>query len=103
MYIYTYYELSNACKSLLAKGPSFFPTPYDIDWCTLKQDFDNFVNKLRFRYDNAVPCEDNTTNSNDNNSEKFEIPPPKKVKKSSNFRLKTTRSHYLEAFIEKVE
>ena len=27
----------------------------------------------------------------------------KKVEKSSNFRLKATRSHYLEAFIEKVE
>ena len=79
MYIYTYYELSNACKSLLAKGPSFFPTPYDIDWCNLKQDFDNFVNKLRFRYDNSMPYEDNATNSNDNNSEKLEIPPPKKV------------------------
>ena len=39
--------LSDACKSLLSKGPSFVPTPYDIDWYTLKQDFDNFVNKLR--------------------------------------------------------
>ena len=28
---------------------------------------------------------------------------PKKVKKSSNFCLKTTKSHCLEAFIEKVE
>ena len=30
-------------------------------------------------------------------------PPPKKVEKSSNFRLKATRSHCLEAFIEKIE
>ena len=82
IYIYTHtrlinltsYELSNACKC-----PSFFPTSYDTDWCTLKQDFDNFVNKLRFRYDNSMPYEDNTTNSNDNNSEKLEIPPLKKV------------------------
>ena len=58
---------------------SHMTTPYDIDWCTLKQDFDNFVNKLRFQYVNSTPFEDNTTNSNDNNSEKFEKPPPKKV------------------------
>ena len=54
-------------------------TPYDIDWCTLKQNLDNFVNKLRFQYVNSTPFEDNTTNSNDNNSEKLEKPPPKKV------------------------
>ena len=47
--------------------------------------------------------EDNTTNANDNNSEKLEIPPPKKVEKSSNFYLKTTRSHCPESFIEKVD
>ena len=81
----TSYELSNACKSLLAKGSSFVPTPYDVDWCTLKQDFDNFVNKLRFQYVNPTPSEDNTANSNDNNSEKLENPPPKKVEKVVTF------------------
>ena len=30
------------------KGPSFVPTPTDINWCNLRQDFDTFVNKLRF-------------------------------------------------------
>ena len=54
-------------------------TPYDIDWCTLKQNFDNFANKLRFQYVNSTPFEDNTTNSNDSNSEKLEKPQPKKV------------------------
>ena len=61
------------------KGPSFIPTPYDIDWCTLKQDFDNFVNKLGFQFINATPSEENTTNSDDNNSEKSEKLPPKKI------------------------
>ena len=28
-------ELFDACKSLLSKGPSFVPTPYDINWYTL--------------------------------------------------------------------
>ena len=41
-------ELSEVCKPLLFKGPSFVPTPYDINWYMLRQDFDNFVNKLRF-------------------------------------------------------
>ena len=80
----------------------FILTPYDIDCCTLNQDFDNFVIKPCFQYVNPTPSDDNTTNSDDN-SQKLEKPPPKKVEKSSNFRLKTTRSHYLEAFIEKVE
>ena len=81
----TPYELLNACKSLLAKGQSFIPTAYDIDSCTLKQSFDNFVNKLDFQYVNSTPFEVTSTNSNDNNSEKLEKPPLKKVKKSSNF------------------
>ena len=42
--------------------------------------FDNFVNKPRFRYVNSMPSEDNTTNSNDNNSEKLEMPPAKSKK-----------------------
>ena len=57
--------------------------------CTVKQDLDNFVNKLRFQYVNLTLSEDNTTNSNDNNSEKLEIPPPKIVEKGSNFYLKS--------------
>ena len=85
------------------KVPSFIPTPYVSDWCTLKQDFYNFFNELHFRYVNSAPSEDNTNNYNDNNSEKLKNPPPKKVEKSSKFRLKITRSHYLEAFIEEVE
>ena len=42
--------------------------------------FDNFVNKPRFRYVNSMPSEDNTTNSNDNNSAKLEMPPAKSKK-----------------------
>ena len=40
--------LSPAEKSLLKKGPSFVPTPTDINWCNLQQDFDSFVNKIFF-------------------------------------------------------
>ena len=47
-------ELSSARKSLLSKGPNFVPASYDFNWYTLKQDFDNFVNRLRYHYYNAT-------------------------------------------------
>ena len=72
-------ELSSACKSLLAKGPNFVPTPYDINWYTLKQDFDNFMNKLRFQYLNTTSTVTGTT---DNNKQALDEPPPKKLRKS---------------------
>ena len=33
--------LSSSEKSLLKKGPSFAPTPTDINWSNLRQDFDS--------------------------------------------------------------
>ena len=42
-------ELTDAEKSLLEKGPSFISNPIDINWFKLKHDFDNFVNKLRYK------------------------------------------------------
>ena len=69
-------ELSSARKSLLSKGSNFLPTPYDINWSTLKQDFDNFVSKLRFHYLNATSTVTDTT---DNKKQAPDEPPPKKV------------------------
>ena len=42
-------ELTDAEKSLLQKDLSFISTPIDINWFKLKHDFDNFVNKLRYK------------------------------------------------------
>ena len=84
----------------MAKGLNFVPTPYDINWYTLKQDFDNFVNKLRFHYLNATSTVTSTT---DNNKQALDESALKKVEKKSNFRVKTASSHNLEAFIEKIE
>ena len=42
-------DLSNAEQSLLIKGPSFMLTPTDINLYNLRQDFDSFVDKLRYR------------------------------------------------------
>ena len=46
-------ELSDVCKSLLSKGPSFVATPYDINWYNLRQDADNFVNKPHYMFQNS--------------------------------------------------
>ena len=75
----TDFELSDACKSLLSKGPSFVPTPYDINWCTLKQDFDNFVNKLRFHLQTSSSSEIEPTINEE--VQELENPPLKKVEK----------------------
>ena len=60
----------------------------------------NFVNKLRFHYLNATS---NVIDTSDNNKQALDEPPPKKVEKKSNFRVKTTNSPNLEAFNGKVE
>ena len=69
--IYIYY-------TLLSKGHNFVSTPYDISWYTIKQDFDNFVDKLRFLYLNAAPT---VTDATDNNKQRLDEPPPKKLRK----------------------
>ena len=76
-------ELYDACKSLLSKGPSFVPTPYDINWCNLRQDVDNFVYKLRFTFQNSI--QSSTEPSIKNDEQQLEDPPPKKVVKTANF------------------
>ena len=71
--IYIYY-------TLLSKDHNFVSTPYDISWYTLKQDFDNFVDKLRFLYLNAAPT---MTDATDNNKQRLDEPPPKKIEKKN--------------------
>ena len=39
--------LSEKQKSLLKKGPSFVPTPTDINWYEVRKDFTKFTNKIR--------------------------------------------------------
>ena len=40
--------------NLLSIGPSFAPTPYNVNWCNLRQDVENFVNKIRFTFQNFI-------------------------------------------------
>ena len=39
--------LSKEQKSLLKKGPSFVPSPTDINWYEVRKDFTKFNNKIR--------------------------------------------------------
>ena len=91
----------DACKSLLSKSPSFVPMPYDINWYNLRQDFDNFVNKLRFQLQNSNQFSRELSINND--EQQLEDPPPKKVVKTASFCVEATNCHCLEAFIEKIE
>ena len=42
-------NLTSPQNSLLAKGPSFIPSPTDINWHELPKDFTSFVNQLRYK------------------------------------------------------
>ena len=55
-------ELSHGEQSLPRKGPSFIPTPTDINWYSLRRDFDSFVKKLRYLV--SKPAENNSINVN---------------------------------------
>ena len=39
--------LSEDQKTLLKKGPSFIPTPTNINWYDVRKDFTKFINKVR--------------------------------------------------------
>ena len=87
--------------NLLSIGPSFVPTPYNINWYNLRQDVENFVNKICFTFQNFI--QSSTEPSIYNDEQQLEDPQWKTVVKTANFRVKATNSHYLEAFIEKIE
>ena len=100
-------ELSDVQKSLLLKGPSFVPTPADINWYNVRKDFDKFVNQLRYK---AFQSQQTTSTNNladeiDNtssNTKTFE-PPKKIVKHAPLFRSKETKHKSLELFISSLE
>ena len=45
--------LTTPQKSVLAKGPSFIPTPNDINWLNVTKELDSFTNQLRYFANNA--------------------------------------------------
>ena len=93
-------------KSLRKKGPSFVPTPTDINWCNLWQDFDSFVNKFRYH---ALKTEKNLVEDNQTSTtlsvESFQLSNSSVNTRSPdiNFKSEKTNVNCLETFIELVE
>ena len=107
-------------KSILIKGPSFVPTPTDINWYDVRKDFTKFANKLRhFTEENQqqqqqqqqqqpqqepthpdINTEETTMN---NNSFPPGKPPPKVNPYQQLFRSKPSNNNSLELFIDNIE
>ena len=94
--------LTVAQKSLLMKGPSFFPTPSDVNWCKMRKDFHKFDNQLRFTARNILEQNANTTNDVTTNTGINALKKPQ-----SNiaplYRTRKTKYKSLERFIENEE
>ena len=43
-------DLTSSQKSILAKGPTFVPTPTSVNWLDLHKDFDEFFIQLRYEF-----------------------------------------------------
>ena len=92
----TDYVLNDSEKSLLIKGPSFIPTPSDINWQTLRHDFDKFAHKLRYQVSNQYHNIDNVPKDKS-------LPPYKPETPGRNYRGSRSKSNCFEAFVEAVE
>ena len=84
------------------KGPSFVPTPSDVNWYEMRTDFDKFVNQLRFKARNILEPNANTTNDATTNTG---INAPKKLEWNIAplYRTRETKYKSLETFIENME
>ena len=103
-------------KLVLAKGPTFVPTPTSVNWLDLRKDFDKFVNQWRYEFkkqrtqhqeqgisgNNELQSAPHQTNNKD---EENNFPP--QLVKTNNFaplyRSNETDNKNLENFIAKIE
>ena len=97
-------NLTSSQKSLLAKGPSFIPTPADINWYELRKDFTSFVNQLRYKVKQFQSTSIEPSESNNNNiNNSFSSPPVQHARYTPLYRAKETNIKSLELFIENIE
>ena len=88
------------------------PTPKDVTWFNLPQDFDKFINQLRIKFNQAIDKStkkdtnittsnrSNNTRDNSNNNEQI---PKKKYKTNNLYRSKDIKNKHLETFIDTIE
>ena len=102
-------ELNQHQQSLLKKGPSFIPTPKDVNWFKLHQDFDKFTNQLRTKFNQAIEkstkkntniTTNNSSNSTRENSNNNEQVSKKKYKTNNLYRSRETKNKHLETSID---
>ena len=101
--------LSEEQKSLLKKGPSFVPTPADINWYEVRKDFTKFTKKIRHLADldqqqeqvhPQVKSNEPTTNENNFPPGK---PPAKANPYQQLYRSKPSTNNSVELFIKSIE
>ena len=101
--------LSEEQKSILKKGPSFVPTPTDINWYEVRKDFKKFTNKIRHLADldqqqeqvhPQVKSNEPTTNENNFPPGK---PPAKANPYEQLYRSKPSTNNSVELFIKRIE
>ena len=97
-------NLTSSQKSLLAKGPSFIPTPADINRYGLRNDFTTFANQLRCKAKQLQSTSIEPSESKSNNiSNSLLSPPVRHARYTPLYRAKETNIKSLELFIEKIE
>ena len=85
-------------SSLCSKGPSFVPSPSNMNWLQLLKDFDKFKHRMRTRaYYSMVNKVNQTTNPID-----ISIQPPYVPKQTSNIAPRS-KINELEVFLSKIE
>ena len=92
---------------MLRNSTSSIPTPTDINWYSLKRDFDIFVNKIRYRVSKPTETSsinvNNTTNISNSLVRHFGNLPIETKSTNVNFRKEKTKINSLEVFIELAE
>ena len=107
--------LSEDQKTLLKKGPSFIPTPTDINWYDVRKDFTKFINKIRHFADvsdqpvqqqkQQQQLEGNPENIVSTSLNKFppSKPPPVSGDSKQLYKSKQSNNSSLELFIDTIE
>ena len=106
-------KLTSPQKSLLSKGPSFVPTPKDVNWYELRKDFTKFANQLRSKLKQSQLSQDHQIQrelSNPIQSQNLSdeallpLPPPRQGKRYGPlYNSKPTNNRNLELFIDDIE
>ena len=101
--------LSKEQKSLLKKGPSFVPSPTDINWYEVRKDFTKFNNKIRHPADLNhqqeqvhLQVKSNEPSTKKNNFSPGK-PPPKAKPFQQLYRSKLSTNNSLELHIKSIE